>query len=317
MSIHKHAFVISSILLGSTFVQATHGNEIIDTCQTTAETLAVVDSIPNRSAAVSEPLIGTFSNSAFDALNIEEFLSTCPQNDTALATISRDFKIRKNGQLTPLPECSEPVSGLPIGNYTDELIVLQGLRVMFYMDRSQTGHLPWTELALYKWLASKISGIDIRDNSGAYCCRIYDGETYFVVPSGDETSREWDRSWTGIAGNIGLYAHEARHVDGFPHVSCCGISGGCDQQFNSQNLAPYGIQWWLNSLWAEGTINVGFGCLDNATSTASYHVGSCNGAFRGRFCENLPEELAEPLIPGGECELNAFYRLLFFDGFEQ
>jgi hypothetical protein len=27
-------------------------------------------------------------------------------------------------------------------------------------------------------------------------------------------------------------------VDGFPHVSCCGIANGCDQTYDEKNLTP-------------------------------------------------------------------------------
>lgn len=308
--------VIWLLLLVFVILDSASGDQQITSCQTTVETLAGINNLQSILQPETESRIEILASSAFEATNIKEFLDTCPQHDAALNVILRDFKIRKNGELTSLPGCTEPVSSMPIEEYTDELIALQGLRVMFYMDRSKTGHLPWTNTSLYEWMATKVSGIDIRDDSGPVCCINYDGEYYFVVRSGDINNREFDRNWSGISGNIALYAHEARHVDGFHHVSCCGIANGCDQKFDAENLSAYGLQWWLYSLWADGTINVGFGCLAGASNTAQDHIDSCNNQYRNRFCENPPEVLGAPIVAGGSCNVNAFNILTFFNGFE-
>jgi hypothetical protein len=107
-----------------------------------------------------------------------------------------------------------------------------------------------------------------------------------------------------ISGNISFYVHEARRVDGFPHVSCCGIENGCDNSFDQANLSSYGVQWWLNKLWLDGTINVGYECLVDASEVSGSTRGfgeSANGQFRGRFCTNLPPLLTAPASPGGAC----------------
>ncbi len=69
------------------------------------------------------------SASASHIQDIDQFLNTCPQNDPAFATIMSDFQIRKNGSAVTIFPCSEPISAMPVSQYTDELIVLQGLRV--------------------------------------------------------------------------------------------------------------------------------------------------------------------------------------------
>src|SRR5437867_514445 len=92
--------------------------------------------------------------------NIRQFLDQCPQTDPAIAQIRKDFEVRRGGILVAeLPPCTEPVSAMPASLYSDELIVLQGLRVIYYMDRGQTGHLPWTNGTMYDWMKSKIGGI--------------------------------------------------------------------------------------------------------------------------------------------------------------
>src|SRR5262245_15869733 len=239
--------------------------------------------------------------------DIDRFLEQCPTNDPAINTILSDFQIRRNGVLVRNFQCSEPISGLPISQYTDELITLQGLRTIYYMDRGQSGHLPWTSGTLYDWMKSKNIGVNISDTTGgSFCCETYDGRRHIVVKAQDEFNRDFDREWRGIAGNIGLYAHETRHVDGFFHDSCCGISLGCDRTFDTNNLSAYGTQWWLEKSWLRGDIYVGFACLAPARvrEISNWHLNSTDG-FRMRFCDTLPPKLEPPENPGGVCRTNA------------
>jgi hypothetical protein len=238
------------------------------------------------------------------ALNIGPLLDTCPQFDPSYSQIRNDFEIRRNGVVVQEVPCSEPVSQLPISQYTDELIVLQGLRAVFYMDLG-SHHLPWAPGTLYDWMKSKMAGIDISDTSGgSACCETLDGKLFFILQAQDDFNRDFDRGWRGIAGNIDLYAHELRHVDGFPHVSCCGIPNGCDQTYDETNLSPYGIQWWLNAHWLTGDLYVGFSCLDpsQVADITNWHLVATE-ISRDRFCDNKPPVVTAPAMPGGECRL--------------
>jgi len=252
--------------------------------------------------------------------NIRQFLDRCPQSDPAIAQIRNDFELRRAGVVVlQLPPCTEPVSAMATSSYSDELIVLQGLRVIYYMDRDLNGHLPWTKGTLYDWMKSKIGGIDIVQG-GSFCCEIFGwtpplpppdppllppSSAFFIAVGGqDDFNREFDKTWPGISGNIGLYAHETRHRDGYSHVSCCGIPGGCDQVFDPGNLSPYGVQWWLDDLWLNGTIDVGMACLApiDAQSATNWFLGSLNGSgFPARFCDGKPTAVSAPAVPGGRC----------------
>jgi hypothetical protein len=234
--------------------------------------------------------------------NIAAFLEQCPDRDPAYAEISRDFEVRRNDVKTAEPVCTEPISAIPIAQYTDEIIVRQGLRVIYYMDKGQSGHLPWTSGALYPWMKSKIQGVDIIDGLvGGYCCATLDGKRFIAIGAQNDSNRDFDRTWSGISGNIDFYTHEARHVDGFPHTSCCGIANGCDDNFDPKNLTSYGVQWWLNSLWLDGTINVGDACVGATKSMANSFRESMNSQFRGRFCTIKPDVVSAPAVPEGGC----------------
>jgi hypothetical protein len=87
-------------------------------------------------------------------------------DDPAFAQITSDLQIRRNGNVVSNFPCSEPVSQMPIAQYTDELIVLQGLRVISYMDQGRSGHLPWTSGSLYDRMKSKLGGINIDGSAG-------------------------------------------------------------------------------------------------------------------------------------------------------
>ena len=239
------------------------------------------------------------------ALNIGPLLDSCPQSDPAYEQIRRDFEIRRNGVPVGDVFCAEPASQLPLSQYTDELIVLQSLRSVYSMDLG-ANHLPWAPGTLYEWMKSKMTGIDISDTAAfSSCCETIDGKRFFIRKAQDDFNRDFDRQWIGISGDIGLYAHELRHLDGFPHTSCCGIPGGCDQTYDETNLTPYGIQWWLESHWLTGELYVGFSCLEpsQVAEAENWHLASCDGQFRERFCDNKPPLLSLPAMPGGECRV--------------
>jgi hypothetical protein len=238
--------------------------------------------------------------------NIAAFLQQCPDRDPAYAEIKRDFEVRRNDKTTAEPVCTEPISAMTTAQYTDELIARQGLRVIYYMDRGQSGHLPWTPGSLYDWMKSRIQGIDIIDGVvGGYCCATLDGKLFFVAGNEDGPNRDADRTWSGLAGNIAFYAHEVRHTEGdhYLHSSCCGIANGCDNAFDPNNLSAYAVQWWLYSLWLNGTINVGYGCQlpSVVSSTTIGFVDSENLQYAHRFCTNPPPTVTAPAVPFGAC----------------
>jgi hypothetical protein len=222
--------------------------------------------------------------------DIDAFLEQCPTNDPAITTILDDFVIKRDGvEVTSFP-CTEPISALPIAEYTDELIILQELRTIYYLDKDRCGHLPWTPLSLYDWLKSKVGGFNI-DSTATHnwCCGTWsDGTRYITRITADESNRNYDRAWPHLGSNISLVMHEARHVDGFGHVSCCPRSG-CDQRYDETNLAPYGIQYWLERHWADGTLHTGYTCLSasRATEIKNYFRNGANYRL-DRFCEDLP-----------------------------
>jgi uncharacterized repeat protein (TIGR01451 family) len=239
--------------------------------------------------------------------NIREFLEHCPTNDPIYGQLRSDIKLRRNGSLVGEIPCTEPISQLPIAQYTDELIYLQTLRTIYYMDLGHSGHLPWTSGTLYDWMISKIGGINLSDTAGySHCCTTIGGEKYIVIQTQDDFNRNFDRQWQGISGNLALVMHEVRHTDGFSHNSGCGIPNGCDATYDESNLSPYGIQWWLAKNWLYGDLYVGFSCNTTAAvnGIAYWHFSGANDQYRNRFTSNPPPLLTMPQSPGGVCPVD-------------
>lgn len=239
--------------------------------------------------------------------DIKSFLDQCPTNDPIVDTILKDFEIRLNGNIVTEFPCYEPVSSMNVINYSNPLIYLQTLRVIYYMDKKMPcPHLPWTDTTLYVWMKNRVDGINIRDGvSGGYCCEVINGKTFFVTGNPNEYNREFDKKWIGISGNIDFFVHEVRHRDGnYGHSSCCGITGGCDAEYNENNLGAYGVQYWLNKSWLNGFINVGARTSHSELEIKeiiNWYLSALN-ASRNRFCSNIPpiiniNDISNPLGP--------------------
>ncbi|MFZ2161919.1 MAG: VWD domain-containing protein [Sideroxyarcus sp.] len=211
-----------------------------------------------------------------------QFFDQCPTADPAFLTmIANDFKIRRDGVLidpTTLT-CTAPISTMAISAYTDEIVLLQALRAIYFMDLGRSNHLPWTTKTLYGWLKEKVGGFEISTTSsydywgGPMYSGQGDSANYFVIRAKNDTTREFQKKWAGPVGistMITLMMHERRHGDGpaFSHLRCCPAqdpanpNNACDQTYEeTANLSAYGIQYWLEKYWVNGFINVGVGCM--------------------------------------------------------
>jgi hypothetical protein len=248
------------------------------------------------------PIVGGRAD-AGGITDLAAFLDRCPVSDPLYGKIRSDFQLFREGRLIGTVTCSEPVSSMTADQITEELRALQSLRAAYYMDLGQTHHLPWTSGPLYAWLTSKVKGINIASSGYSWCCTTVSGLTVFTMGPTASADRLWSVTWEGIESEIGLFAHEVRHLDVPGHVSCCGIPEGCDQSYDPSNISPYGVQWFLESAYLSGAINVGWGCLPSSQRQilANWTIGSANYGYRDRFCTNPPPLLTMPAQPGGPC----------------
>lgn len=247
------------------------------------------------------------SSTAPGITNVAAFLEQCPANDPVYSQIRNDFEIRREGAVAGDIPCSEPISAMQTAQYTDELIAVQTLRAIYYMEGGRQAPYPWTSGSLYDWMKSEIGGVDLRAN-GSYCCSQYNGKWYVVIATQPAGDRDFDRQWRGISNQITLLSHETRHVQGFPHVGYCplfpDLPYGCDAEYNEQDLSPYALEWWLNAKWLSGELYVGFSCASAQVVEviADFHQSIANNNYALRFVNNAPPTLSMPSQPGGACQ---------------
>jgi hypothetical protein len=252
-----------------------------------------------------------------------QFFEQCPTTDPIFSTIVSDFKIRKDGVLidpTTLT-CTAPISAMQISAYTDELVLLQALRAIYYMDLGRSNHLPWTSKTLYGWLKEKVGGFEISTTSaydywgGPMFSSTGDTANYFVIRAKSDSTREYQRKWAGIALMVSLMMHERRHGDGaaFNHLRCCTAqdpanpNNACDQTYEeTANLSPMGIQYWLEKSWVSGFINVGVGCLTPTDKADAISLMRSDANIRlnptfSSYCTNTPPLLTDANNPPAGC----------------
>ncbi|TRZ43855.1 hypothetical protein D3A96_09830 [Robertkochia marina] len=199
-----------------------------------------------------------------EIVDIEDFLRVCPLEDPNINLILDDFEFRLNGQIIGEFPCAEPyyIMEEPTANFSEseyykETTMLQTLRFLYYLDYDDPYIIPWAGERLYDWVGSKIDGINIVDGiSGGVCCRSFDGKTFISVGNtrtddGQKRSAE-NLYWGFRLLNMIIILHEARHVDGFPHSSCCGIANGCDDVLNLNNPSAYATSVWWTQVQYEG-----------------------------------------------------------------
>ncbi len=246
------------------------------------------------------------------ATDVGTLLDTCPQHDPAYQQIRNDFEIRREGVVVGDVPCTEPVSQMPLAQYTQELITLQSLRLVLYMDGIP---IPWAPgMRLYDWMKSRHAGINIRQNTAtSYCCDKIGGKEFFIQKVQDDVTRDGNRDFMGQSGNIALFAHELRHLEGdnfvYLHTSCCPFAQksktmlSCDQTYDESNLGSYGIQYWLYSHWLDGSLYTGFSCDKQppVSEVANWLMQQGANGYLDRFCTNAPPAVTLPAVPGGQC----------------
>src|ERR1039457_1544939 len=185
------------------------------------------------------------------------------------------------------------------------------------MDMGQSGYLPWTQLRLYDWMKSRVSGVNINSGIvGGECCLSLNNKLYFSVGSISAAAAFEGVTYATMAALwqepdfvpvlVREYAHETRHTEGngWPHVAGCPndpTTPNCDETYNVTNLSPYGIMYYLASHWLSGSINLGYSCdpaTQAALGAAFVRMGNVDV---GSFVTNPPAMLSLPGDPGGAC----------------
>ena len=191
---------------------------------------------------------------SMDIYDVRAFLQKCPASDPVYALIRQNFELRLDDQIITSPiTCTEPLLELPAAGVNSEaLYALQGFRLAYYMNDGTAGHLPWTSLGLYDWMADNIAGINFKTAPGQlYCCDHIDGNRYVARSIGQGSNTfNFPATFPFVAATLAFYGHEVRHAAGGPgHTNGCPYWPapddpiGCDETYDLGNLGSYGVQY--------------------------------------------------------------------------
>lgn len=178
-----------------------------------------------------------------DIETIDGFFGRCPTREE-IARIDADLKISIE---------HDPTAGVEVCHVSDgsenltalQKRIYQTVYVMRLLHFSRP--LPWTEKQLYDWFADAIDGIRFVAAGVSRCC---DPENIIVIALRDAPSLVKTDRWVvndqgdGLMQATLLYAHEARHNQGFLHT--CETRNGDDNTLDE--MGAWAIHHYL-ALW--------------------------------------------------------------------
>lgn len=224
--------------------------------------------------------------------SLSTFLNTCPMEDEALTIIQQDITFTKEGKRFEFPSCQ---GDYLTEAYSDELATLQALRLLYHFPS-----VSWTDKPLYEWVVERIEGIDLTKNTATgWCCKTIEQQLFIEVQRGNtppfimdikKQSPFWF-AYQDVLARAATIIHEARHTEeGMDHVDCCGITRGCDKEYDEAHLSGYPMVLWFYKTILDGTVDIGFWASDLDQSVynfAAIHETNIN-FFRERICNNVP-----------------------------
>ena len=172
---------------------------------------------------------------------IDQMLARCPSS-AEVSTINAGFTLSFEADPTSGKFVCTPAQGSV--NLTEmQRRVYQTLLAMKNLQFAEP--LPWTSKSLYTWLNDSLTGIRFRDDiTYSYCCD--PANTINVRVSSNSylllTTRWVEPQLAGGLMDLAvLFAHEARHANGYPHT--CGTDDNTIAE-----MGAWGIQYYL-TLW--------------------------------------------------------------------
>jgi len=172
---------------------------------------------------------------------VDQMLARCPSS-AEVASIKADFNPSFEADPTSGKYVCTPAQGSV--NLTEmQRRVYQTLLTVKSLQFAQP--LPWTSKSLYSWLNDSLVGIRFRDNiTYSYCC---DPANTINVKVASNSYLMMTSRWVepelsgGLMDLAVLFAHEARHANGYPHT--CGSNDNTIAE-----MGAWAIQYYL-TLW--------------------------------------------------------------------
>jgi hypothetical protein len=220
---------------------------------------------------------------------IDEFFARCPTADE-VARVDADLTVTFE---------YDPTAGA-LACHSPELTPLQKrayqtLYVMQLLEFSRP--LPWTDKQLFTWFVDTIDGVRFVEGGYSHCCEPENTIVIALYP--DSIILQTDR-WIvdsqnyGLMNSMLLYAHEARHNEGFPHT--CSARNGDDNTIDE--MGAWTIQYYL-ALWIAQYGDRAF-LHAPGDDPAAYRRAALEDADvtrLTRFCREDYSELGPTLIP--------------------
>lgn len=178
-----------------------------------------------------------------DGESIGEFFERCPTLEEV---------VQVNADLRIIVEY-DPTSGVDVCHENDGSANLSALQKRIYQTvyvmklLKFSRPLPWTDLQLYDWLTTTIKGIRFVRGGVSHCCE--PKNIVVIALNGDSMlllTDQWvmDGSIHGLMDATLLYAHEARHNEGFLHA--CTTKNGNDNTLDE--MGAWAISHYF-ALW--------------------------------------------------------------------
>lgn len=228
-----------------------------------------------------------------DIETIDVFFGRCPTREE-IARVDADLKISIE---------YDPTTGVDVCHASSGSADLTALQKRVYQTVYVTRllhfsrPLPWTEKQLYDWMVDAIDGIRIVERGVSRCC---DPENVIVIALRDAPSLvqtdQWitDEQGGGLMKVTLLYAHEARHNEGFLHT--CTTRNGDDNTLDE--MGAWAIHHYL-ALWiaqySERAFLTTSGGDPNAYRLAA--LWSAETIRLTRFCREIYTEPTATLSP--------------------
>jgi len=238
------------------------------------------------SAGQAVPLI---TSPAPDMETIDEYFARCPTIQE-VARVNADLKVSfeydpADGNLV----CDSP------GLTALQKRAYQTIYLMRVLKFSQP--LPWTDRQLYDWFVDAIDGLRFVNGGISRCCEPADIVVIAVTPDSPLLQADkpvTDSEGSGLMNVMLLYAHEARHNEGYQHT--CTTRSGDDNTLDE--MGAWSIQYYL-ALWVAEYADPGFmgSSKDGTDHYRRLMLEHSRITFLTRFCKEKYSGQADRSAP--------------------
>ncbi len=215
---------------------------------------------------------------------VDEFLAECPSAEDVHAIDSRIKISFESDPSAPQLKCKVADGSVDLTRMQKNLYNAILLMKKLKFDAP----LPWTDLPLYEWFTTTISGIRVRAGIAApTCCG-----TPPTIQLKDNMTFLYSDRWTAVGRVMEILVHEARHT-----YRAHGCSG---KDFLVSDLGSYGVEYYLITWLAYHSdphflTSLSPGTEDDYRQAARFEAYTM---LKNIFCNEPTPEALPSLLPG-------------------